>query len=85
MVMSRAQYRAIKMLAGTSNRLPCAVEYPDAGQDPWIFDLNIEQGSVIGTVQQLHMKRNEFPEFDKRKADLHYDRPFDAPAGGTTP
>jgi hypothetical protein len=81
MTMSRAQYRALKMLAGTSNRLPCAVEYPEASQDPWIFDLNVQQGSDIGNVKQLHMKKNEFPEFDKRESDLHYDRPFGAPTG----
>jgi hypothetical protein len=85
MTMSRTQYRALKMLAGTHNRLPCAVEYPDAEQDPWIFDLTVEQGSVIGSVTQLHMKKNEFPEFDKRESDLHYDQPFAAPARAAGP
>lgn len=84
MTMSRAQYRLLKMLAGTSVRLPCAVEYPEPDEDPWIFDLNVVQGSDIGNVKQLHMKKNEFPEFDKRATDLHYDRPFGAsPASGT--
>ena len=43
-----------------------AIEYPEPGEDPWIFDLTIEQsGSSLEPV--FTFRRNEFPDFDRRR------------------
>ncbi|HZS35801.1 MAG TPA: hypothetical protein VFF06_03195 [Polyangia bacterium] len=76
LVMSREQYQMLKTLAGTRQRIMFAVEYPESDQDPWIFELTVDQVTSIGRVAQHNMRRNEFPEFDKRVSDLHYDQPF---------
>lgn len=43
-----------------------AIEYPEPDEDPWIFDLTIEQsGSSLEPV--FTFRRNEFPDFDRRR------------------
>ena len=78
--MTREQFRMIRMLAGTQTRLVCALEYPTAGDDPWIFDVTVATSTPTSSATQYDLNRNEFPEYDKRVSDQHYDQPFTPPA-----
>jgi len=89
LTFTRDQFNAIRMLAGTTNRMTCALEYPvgtDGPTDPWIFDFTVATSTPTSSATQYDLMRNEDPEYDKRTADLHYDQPFTpAAAAGAVP